>query len=345
VKAVNAKSAAKPIKTRSDGERAGNAPSAAPLAVNVDNFTRAETDRYFTDIVASAGAIGVLDHGRDPASVDQQFVIRMQRDTLYSKGIFDLTEPVTITVPGMGSRFLSMIVVNQDHYIKLVTYEPGAYRLSAKAMGTRYVAVLVRTFMDPNDPADVRAANALQDQIMVKQKSPGVLDLPAWDKTSLDACRAAVSGLAPFMSDARDAFGDVDEVDQVRHLIGTAVGWGGNSEKDAKYLIQFPSPNDGKTPMTLTVKDVPVYGFWSITVYDAQGYMEPNDFSAWAINNVTAKPNADGSFTVRFGGDPKADNFLYTMPEWNYVVRLYRPRSEMLDGSWVFPKPEVVGEK
>jgi hypothetical protein len=42
----------------------------------------------------------------------------------------------------------------------------------------------------------------------------------------------------------------------------------------------------------------------------------------------TARPNADGSVTVQFGGCTKDTlNCLPTFPGWNYVVRLYRPRA------------------
>ena len=58
-----------------------------------------------------------------------------------------------------------------------------------------------------------------------------------------------------------------------------------------------------------------------------------------SVNSVTAKKNADDSTTVHFGGDPKAANYLRIMPGWNYTVRLYRPRAEVLNGSWKFPSP------
>jgi hypothetical protein len=49
--------------------------------------------------------------------------------------------------------------------------------------------------------------------------------------------------------------------------MGSAGGWGGNPDSEAKYLNVNPSRNDGKTVYGLTVKgDVPVDGFWSITV-------------------------------------------------------------------------------
>ncbi|WP_410969061.1 DUF1214 domain-containing protein, partial [Salmonella sp. SAL4444] len=75
----------------------------------------------------------------------------------------------------------------------------------------------------------------------------------------------------------------------------------------------------------LTVKDVPVDGFWSISLYNGKGYFEKNDQSAYSINNLTAKKDADGSVTVQFGGcDGKVGNCLPIMPGWNYIVRLYR---------------------
>lgn len=73
----------------------------------------------------------------------------MNRDTLYSFGVFDLTQPVTIVVPDTGKRFLSMVMINEDHYIKQVAYAPGDYVLTREKIGTRYVQVVFRTFVDP----------------------------------------------------------------------------------------------------------------------------------------------------------------------------------------------------
>ena len=84
---------------------------------------------------------------------------------------------------------------------------------------------------------------------------------------------------------------------------------------------------------------MPVDGFWSISVYNAKGYFEPNPYNAYSLNNLTAKRSEDGSVTIQFGGcDGKIPNCLPIMPGWNYTVRLYRPRAEILNGSWKFPK-------
>jgi hypothetical protein len=90
----------------------------------------------------------------------------------------------------------------------------------------------------------------------------------------------------------------------------------------------------------LTVGEVPVDGFWSVTVYNQEGFLEPNAYDAYSFNNITAAKNGDGSVTIHFGGEPTAPNYLPITPDWSYVVRLYRPRQEILDGTWQFPRAE-----
>ena len=88
----------------------------------------------------------------------------MNRDTIYSFGVFDLTTPVTITKPDTGKRFQSMQVINEDQYTPMVVYKPGKYTLTQDKMGTRYVFVVVRTLVDSEDPEDVKKVNAIQQQ-------------------------------------------------------------------------------------------------------------------------------------------------------------------------------------
>src|SRR4029079_16729422 len=96
------------------------------------------------------------------------------------------------------------------------------------------------------------------------------------------------------------AFGAKRAVDPVRHLVGTASGWGGLPDREAFYLnVDLGLPGG---EYQLTVRDVPVDGFWSISVYNAAGYFEPNDRDAYSVNNITATPDDDGSITVHFGG-------------------------------------------
>jgi hypothetical protein len=89
------------------------------------------------------------------------------------------------------------------------------------------------------------------------------------------------------------------------------------------------------------VKDVPVDGFWSISVYNSKSYFEPNPQSAYTLNNITAKKSPDGSVTIQFGGcESGVPNCLPVNPGWNYLVRLYRPRPQVLNGNGSFRSQE-----
>ncbi|MGF6173124.1 DUF1254 domain-containing protein [Ensifer sp. 4252] len=319
------------------------AKAADPVIVGVDNFIRAESDMYAAAMIKE-GELGKLQHRREPASIDNQTVIRLNRDTLYSSGVFDLDAgAVTITMPDAGKRFMSLQVINEDHYVPQVTYDPGEHTLTKESVGTRYVVVGIRTLVDPADAKDIEAVHALQDAIKVSQKSVGTFEVPAWDPASQKKVREALLVLGSTIPDFKKAFGTKDDVDPVRHLIGTASAWGGNPDKDATYLNITPAKDDGATVYKLDVKDVPVDAFWSVSVYNAAGYYEKNQYDAYTINNITAKKGDDGAIAIQFGGcDGKIANCLPTTKGWNYTVRLYRPRQDILDGKWQFPEPNPV---
>jgi hypothetical protein len=314
------------------------------VPVTVDNFIRAESDLYFGNVVKESGGTGKFNHRREPAAIDNQTVIRLNRDTLYSAAVFDLDAgPVTIAMPDAGKRFMSLLIINEDHYALGVHYGAGSYVLDKKDVGTRYVAAAVRTLVDPNDPEDVRQVHALQDAIGIEQANAGTFEAPNWDQASQKKVRDALLALGATIPDFKGAFGTKDEVDPIRHLIGTALGWGGNPDKDATYLNITPAMNDGTTIYKLDVKEVPVDGFWSVSLYNAEGYFEKNEYDSYSVNNVTRKTGDDGAVAIQFGGcDGQIPNCLPIMKGWNYTVRLYRPRAEILDGSWKFPEAQPV---
>ena len=314
-----------------------------PVPVTPDNFLRAESDLYFGNLVKQ-GAFGKFRHFREPTSLDEQTVIRMNRDTLYSGAVFDLDAgPVTVKLPDPGKRFLSLQAFDEDEYVLEVVYGAGARSYTRQKVGTRYLALAVRILVAPDDPEDVKKAHLLQDSVWVGQERPGRFEVPAWDMQSQKKVREALLALGTTLPDMHGAFGGKSEVDPVRHLIGAAMAWGGNPEKDAIYLNVTPAINDGKTAYWLHAKDVPVDGFWSVTVYDANGYIPRNDRGVYSFNSLTAGKDADGSVTIQFGGDPaRAKNCIPIVTGWNYMVRLYRPRREILDGSWKFPSAQPI---
>jgi len=314
---------------------------AQTVPVTVDNFVRAETDWALNGVIQQGGW-AKFEHFREVTPLDKQAVPRANRDTLYSVGVFDLEAgPVTIQLPDAGNRFMTMMVVNEDHYVTGVFYGAGSHTLSKDNADTRYVLAAIRTLVDPANPKDAEEVHRLQDAVKVSQASPGKFEVPNWDANSQNKIRSALKVLGESLPDLKHAFGTKNEVDPVRHLIATATAWGGNPDQDAVYLNFTPAKNDGKTLHRLNVRDVPVDGFWSITVYNAEGYLQANPQNAYSLNNITAKKDAVGSVTVRFGGcEGKTPNCLPIMPGWNYLVRLYRPRPEVLSGAWKFPEAQ-----
>ncbi|MGD8542608.1 MAG: DUF1214 domain-containing protein [Desulfobacteraceae bacterium] len=306
--------------------------------VTIDTFARAETDRTMQDYV-DLGGFGKFYHTRVPSPLDKQSIVRLQLDTLYSFGVFDLNTPATISLPDSGDRFMSALIISEEHSMLPVVYAPTTFTVTQEQMGTRYVIIVLRTFMDSTSPDDIKKANALQDQVTVSQAETGSFNVPKWDKTSLLKIRNALAALASTVSDTKEFFGDKSKLDRLDFLMGTAAGWGGNPKEGAVYFSHSPEKNDGKTPYTVTVKDVPTDGFWSITVYNEANYLEPNDLGRNAFSNVTAKKNADGSITINAGGcEDGRINCIPITKGWNYVARTYRPRPEIVSGEWVFPE-------
>lgn len=321
--------------------------SEKPTPVTVENFIRAETDTYFQKTVNN-GAFGKLVHRTEMADIDAQDVVRLNRDTLYSSGVFDLdAAPVSVTLPDTDGRFMSMQVLSEDHYTTEVVYAPGTYTYSKDKVGTRYLMLVIRTFANPESASDITSANALQKSITVEQPDIGSFEIPNWEAQSQARVRKALATLAMSLgSGSSKMFGDKAHVDPVAHLIGTSIGWGGNPPEAAIYRSVYPKLNDGKTVYTLHIKDVPVDGFWSISVYDGEGFFKKNPLNKYSLNSVTAKQEADKSTTLQFGDcKAKIPNCLPVMKDWNYTVRLYRPRQEILEGRWVFPDAQPATQK
>ena len=308
------------------------------VRVNVDNFREAETARMFDQFVAMGGGLARFTHFRAPTPVESQPVIRMNRDTLYSLAIVDVRQGATLTIPDPGDRYLSVMAVNAEHYINHVYRTPGAHEITLADHGTPFVALAARTFVDPADPDDVVAVNALQDQLGASAVGDGPYQHPDFDAASLDATREALLALGQGLSDATRTFGPKGAVDPTRHLIGTAIGWGGLPETEATYLIESEPRPTGD--YTMTLRDVPVDAFWSVSVYNRDGYFEPNPAGAYSVNSVTAEPEPDGSVVLHLSPQAGARNHIHVMDGWNYVLRLYRPRPEVLDGTWQAPTPQ-----
>jgi len=311
------------------------------IPVNILNFNRAETDLMFSRL-ANHG-VGNWNHTRELTPLDDQPVIRQNRDTLYSMLVVDVRDDVALTLPDTGDRYISAFVINQDHYGQAILRDPGEHLLTREFVGTDYAGIIVRILVDPADAVDVAEVNRLQDALHIEGggSGSGAYPLPDYDELSHTETRNAILELGRAVSKYDHAFGTKAEIDPIMHLLGTAGGWGGLPEYEATYISV-----DENLPVEeyqLRLKDVPVDSFWSVSLYNAAGYFEENALGVNSINSLTATPDADGGFTIRFGVHlDGVANALPIMPGWNYTLRLYRARAEVLDGTWTAPRPEVI---
>ena len=312
------------------------------LQVTPDNFARAESDMQFMTVV-KRGGFGRFTHERDFAPAGRQAAPWADGDVLRSRAVFDLEMgPISITVPAAGARFVSLEALDEDHYTLAMFYGPGTYTFSFENVSTRYVLIVVRIMVDPADRADLARVLELQEAIVISRLGGGRFVIPNWDPVSQAKVRVALQLLANTINGDDRTFGARDEVDPVRHLIGTATQWDRCPPRDIAYLHAVPRHNDGRTVHRLSVGHVPVDGFWSLSVYDANGHFFNEGFEGRTVSSLTARRAADGTVVVQFGGcEPGIENCLQIGKGWCYVVRLYRPRAELLGGKWKFPEAQA----
>src|ERR1700758_3070736 len=164
-----------------------------PVPVTVENFVRAESDLAFAKVVKGNG-FGKFNHGRELSPLDKQLVARQNRDTLYSTVVFDMDAgDVTITLPDAGKRFMTLITIDEDHYVVEVVYGVGRHTYTRQKAGTRYLFAAIRILVNPADPKDVQEVHKLQDAVKVDQPGgPGKFEIPNWDAVSQKKGRDAL---------------------------------------------------------------------------------------------------------------------------------------------------------
>ena len=260
--------------------------------VDAFNYVRAESDIQFRDYANKFKAFGKFAHGRKHYPIDNQVTHSGNRDTIYSFGVFDLGKsPLTVELPETNGRYMSLMLISQDHDIYPAYYAPGKWTFTQEEIGTRYIMLGIRTFADPNSPEDMKQAHALQDAVKVTQADSGDMSgLPQWNREEMMALRKSYNKIGSTTTSSSRYFGVKCDRSYLENAMGVAVGWGGMQRQDALYIPVTPKKNDGKTPYVLNIpKDVPVGGFWSITVYDKDRFMFKNKYNTYNINNVTAK--------------------------------------------------------
>src|SRR5215470_7180788 len=133
----------------------------------------------------------------------------------------------------------------------------------------------------------------------------------------------------------------------LKRAIVTQLGLGANLPEDAIYPVNLGDENgkplDGANKYLIRfTKDAlpPVDAFWSITLYDTDGFQVGNPINRFAVSSwMPFKQDADGSLTLYFqnenpGGDREANWLPAPKGAFTLTMRLYAPKSEALTGAW-----------
>ena len=305
---------------KSDKETIKETAAATPTIVTQDNFPQAFTNMRLGALVQKTGGVNTFFKMPVPSSIpEEQFVVRMNRDTPYSVSVIDMSSGnVYITVP-KTDKYATIQVVDENHETQPMIYGPGRHKISAK---TDHAFVVFRTL-----EGDIR------DNLVIEAGSAKPFVVKEWDKQSFLAIDKA--GNIDFSDgyDQSKAFGN-SESGQTAYMnyVGAAGGWGGAMVQDNIYQTSTYFTNDGCYEMTFA--DPGAKYFWSATVYNGDGRMF-NDI-ANISSELNPEQNADGTFTLRFGCDGQANNIPTvegnSTGKFNVLIRHYGPSKEVSSG-------------
>jgi hypothetical protein len=245
--------------------------------------------------------------GKIDPSVDMKTPPKVQVDTMPAEKYFAYAAELVKTIP---PHITDQPMIAQ---LKKIGFEPGkSYEL------------------DKANPAIRKALESVPEDAQ---------QLMAWKVPTL---ARVVNGWS-MNTDTMGVYGNY----YLKRAIVTQVGLGANLPEDAIYPINLADesgkPLDGANKYTLHFDKgatPPANAFWSVTLYDAEGFQVANPLNRFNLANwMPLKSNADGSLDLYFQNEnPGADKEANWLPApkgaFNLLMRLYAPRSEVLTGKW-----------
>ncbi|PWJ43181.1 DUF1254 domain-containing protein [Sediminitomix flava] len=301
----------------SSSNEESNSSETEAIIVTQENFPQAYTNMRLAAVIKKAGDINTFFEMPVPSSIpEEQFVVRMNRDTFYSVSVIDMSsDSVFVTIPPTD-KYVSLQIVDENHETQPMIYGSGRHKISAK---TDHAFVIVRALDD----------NAIRN-LIIEASSAKPFKVKPWDmKTFKEVDKA---GNLDFSDgyDQSKAFGNA-ESGQTAYMnyVGAAGGWGGAMVEDNIYQTSPYFSSEGCYEMTFV--DPKDKAFWSATVYNGDGRMF-NDI-ANISSEMKPEKNADGTYTLRFGCDGMPNNIPIregnTTGKFNVLMRHYNPSEEV----------------
>ncbi len=316
----------------------------ASQLVTPENYARAEVDQSFKSIVAEVGP-NKFRHDRSLMPLDKQPAVTMNRDTVYSFGVFYVPAGTTITLPkSADDRYQSAMIMQNDNYTDQVFYAPGTFEIKSE---TEFAAVVMRTQIDPSDPGDIENVKALQDGVKVKWPEgtvPKEYKVVEWDQASLATLRAEYQKEAAKLPNFNETSGARGVIKPEMLRLSASVALGLLPANDAVYIYRdYGLSGDKCYEATYAKPDFNKGGFFSFTMYGSDKYLKSDNSN---LNNRAMKFNDDGTVTLRYGPKEKcgeAANWLPTPGDnWYLGMRIYRPGEAVVSGKYTIPDPTPV---
>lgn len=308
------------------------------VIITNENFIHADSTRaYLKELAATKGKVNVVRPLRPFANTDNQDVIRMNSDTLYTRIILDVKGGATITTKEYEG-FQNIQVLDPNHSEIKTFMGDGTIKIDETMLTDGHHAyIILRTGLlrDLPEKEMMEKAHKAQDNISITYNSsePYVPSVN-YDFTTLDKIKYKILGdfvKHPKKDTVKNGFGTTKTRDPESARVVIAIGWGGLTGKNAVYS-SF-STNKERASFTLEKPDLHYdkKGFFSMTVYNGDGYIATKNY---ALNSDDMIPNKDGSYTINFLASGEPTNGLenvITTPRgkvWTGILRCYYPKSK-----------------
>jgi len=313
------------------------------VVITNENFIHADSARAYLKEIAIAGKVNTIRPLRVMVNTDNQDVIRMNSDTLYSRVILDVKGGATITTKKYDG-YQNIMVLDPNHSeIKTLTGY-GTVKLDESMLTEGHHAyIIVRTGLlrDLPEKEAFAKAHKAQDNISITFKSSEPF-VPAvkYDFATLDKVKYKILtdfALHPKKDTVKNGFGTLKSRDPESARTVVAVGWGGLSGNNAVYSA-FLGTGERQT-MTIDKPNLHYAkkGFFSMTIYNGDGYIATMNY---ALNSDDMVENKEGTITLNFiaSGEP-TDGLINVVrtprgKKWTGIIRAYYPKNKDETFAW-----------
>jgi len=315
------------------------------VVVTDKNFIHAESVRAYQKELAQANnKVNFIRPNRVFPNTDNQDIIRMNSDTLYTKFILDVKGGATVTTKPYGS-YQNIMVLDPNHSEIATLTGHGTIKLDETMLTEGHHAfIIIRTGLqrDISKKEMFNKAHKAQDNISITFKSSeSYIPSVNYNLTTLDTVKYKILTefvKHPIKDVVKNGFGTIKTRDPESAKVVIAIGWGGLTGENAVYS----SFNSTQERCSFTIDKPNLHydkkGFFSVTIYNADGYIATMNY---ALNSDDMVPNKDGTFTINFlaSGEPikEGEKNILRTPRgkvWTGILRAYYPKDKDETFAW-----------